>query len=46
MELYNLEKDPDEAVNLAQNHPEIVRRIESLMKKARSQTDDYPMRKL
>lgn len=46
MELYNLEKDPTEAVNLAQDHPEIVHRIKSLMKKARSQTDDYPMREL
>lgn len=41
-ELYNLEVDPGETTNLAAKHPEIVARIEGLMKSARTPSDEFP----
>ena len=35
-QLYNIEKDPGEAKNLAQEHPEIVSRLETAFKNDRS----------
>ena len=42
LELYDLEKDPAETVNLAGNHPEIVTRLEQIMKEARVPSAEFP----
>jgi arylsulfatase A len=36
LELYNLDRDPAEATNVAANNPDLVRRIEEVMKTART----------
>ncbi|MCH6255113.1 arylsulfatase [Puniceicoccaceae bacterium K14] len=40
-ELYNLVADPGEKVNLANSYPEILSRLESLMKSARTESDVF-----
>jgi len=44
IELYNLKNDPSETTNVAAQHPEIVSRIERIMKEARTDSPDYPIR--
>lgn len=41
MELYDLSKDPGEKNNLASAHPEVVQRIEAIMKNARVTSEVY-----
>ena len=42
-ELYNLENDPGESNNIANKHPEIVRKIESIMVEAREPSKLFPL---
>jgi arylsulfatase A len=42
MELYDLSKDIGEAINVAASNPEIVRKIDSIMKKEHIPSKDYP----
>ena len=42
-ELYNLENDPGESNNIANKHPEIVRKIESIMVEARVPSELFPL---
>jgi len=44
-ELYNLEDDPGETKNIADKHPDIVRKIKAYMIEARGDSEDYPIRK-
>lgn len=46
LELYNLKKDPGETKDVAAEHPEVVKKIESLMKEARAEAKDYPIKGL
>ncbi len=41
-ELYNLAQDPGETINLAETHPDVVARIESIMTTARHPSDLFP----
>lgn len=43
MELYNLDNDPSEKENVADKHPEIVKKMEDLMAEAHVQNDDWPL---
>lgn len=43
-ELYDLEKDISEQYNVAENFPDVVKRMRSYMKEAYSATEDYPER--
>jgi arylsulfatase A-like enzyme len=38
IELYDLERDPDEATNVAAANPDVVRRIEAIMKSSHSRS--------
>ncbi len=42
-ELYNLEKDPNEAKDLSNKHPEIVDRLDSLGRAAHTPNEDFPL---
>ena len=42
-ELYDLKNDPGENDNLANKHPEIVRKIESIMVEARTPSKLFPL---
>jgi arylsulfatase A len=42
VQLYDLEADPSESKDVAAEHPEIVSRIESLMKTERTVSKDFP----
>ena len=42
-ELYNLKNDPGESNNIANKHPEIVRKIESIMVEAREPSKLFPL---
>ena len=42
-ELYNLKNDPGESKNIAHKHPEIVRKIESIMVEARVPSELFPL---
>ena len=42
-ELYNLKNDPGESNNIANKHPEIVRKIESIMVEARVPSKLFPL---
>ena len=44
IELYDLAADPGESKNLAPAHPELVAKAESLMKTARTDDPNWPMR--
>jgi arylsulfatase A-like enzyme len=46
VELYNLKKDPGETRNIASKHPQIVSKIEQIMRTAPASCDDYPIGKL
>lgn len=41
LELYNLKNDPGETLNLAKKEPEVVKKIEFLMKEAFIESEDY-----
>jgi len=41
--LYDLAKDPQELNNVAVQNPAIVKKIESMMKKAHQQNPDWPL---
>jgi arylsulfatase A len=43
IELYDLKKDPQELNNIAVQNPAIVKKIESMMKKAHQQNSDWPL---
>ena len=43
-ELYNLKEDPGETTNIADKHPDIVRKISAYMVEARGGSEDYPIR--
>jgi arylsulfatase len=43
IELYNLKDDPAEAKNVAANHPDIVKKIEMLMREQHTISKDFPM---
>lgn len=43
IELYNLETDPQEKNNLAAKHPEIIKRVEQIMKEAYVPSKDWPL---
>jgi arylsulfatase A len=42
-ELYDLANDPAEAINLAQQHPDVVQRLELLMTREHRPSKDFPM---
>ena len=43
LELYDLARDPAEEKNVAEVHPETVKRMERLMEEARTPAPDYPV---
>jgi len=46
LELYHLERDPSESKNVALEYPQIVARIEQIMKATRIDSEDYPIGKM
>lgn len=44
LELYNVESDAAEAVDVAAEHPEVVARIEEWLKTARTESEEFPVR--
>jgi arylsulfatase len=42
-ELYDLAADPDESENVAQEHPDVVERIEQIMATARTESELFPL---
>ena len=44
IELYNLKDDPSETKNAASKHPQVVSQIEGIMRAARTDSEDYPIR--
>jgi arylsulfatase A-like enzyme len=45
LELYDLRNDPSEKADVAREHPEIVAKIESYLKSARSDSAQWPIKK-
>ena len=45
LELYDLKTDVGEKTNVADKHPEVVAKMESLLKSARSESQDWPIKK-
>ena len=43
LELYNLDVDPQESHNMAATHPELVQKIEAIMKEAYVPNPDWPL---
>ncbi|MHC4346156.1 MAG: sulfatase/phosphatase domain-containing protein, partial [Planctomycetota bacterium] len=43
LELYDLKRDPSETKNVAAENPQVVARIEELMKTAVDESEDYPI---
>ena len=43
IELYDLSEDPSETKNVADHHPDIVKKINELMKEAHVQNMDWPL---
>ena len=41
-ELYNLDVDISETINVANEHPEIIQKMNKLFKEARSETEGFP----
>ena len=44
-ELYNIDTDPDEKINVADQHPEIVAKIDAIIKEAHVGNKDWPLLK-
>jgi arylsulfatase A-like enzyme len=44
LELYHLKDDPGETTDVAAKHPEIVKKIKSLMVRAYAYSPDYPIK--
>lgn len=44
LELYNLKTDPSEAVNVAENHSDVIAKIESYLKTARTESERWPIK--
>jgi arylsulfatase A-like enzyme len=44
LELYNLKTDPSEAVNVAASHPDVIAKIETSLKTARTESDRWPIK--
>ena len=44
LELYNLKADPAERDNVADKHPDVVARIETYLKTARSESEQWPIK--
>src|SRR5262249_25517054 len=44
LELYDLEKDPREATNVASAHPDVVKRIDGYLKSARTDNPLWPIK--
>ena len=42
----NLKDDPGETTNIADKHPDIVRKISAYMVQARGDSEDYPIRRV
>ena len=42
IELYDLDKDPSESLNIADKHPKIVRKIAKIMDKAHTKSEIFP----
>jgi len=42
-EIYDLESDPSVSMNVAIDHPEIVRQIERIMQTARTEDPNWPL---
>lgn len=45
LELYDLQKDPAEAANVAAAHPDIVKKIEAYLQTARTESERWPVKK-
>ena len=43
VELYDLARDPAERTDVAEKNPEVVRRIERVMREARVPSKDFPI---
>jgi len=43
IELYNIKTDPSEINNIADKHPELVKKLEAIMKKAHVYNKDWPL---
>ena len=46
LELYDLKTDPGEMKNVAEQNPEVLAKLESIFKAARTDSDRWPMKKL
>ena len=46
LELYNLKSDPGEKKNVAEENSEVVAKLEELLKEARTDSPDWPIKKL
>jgi arylsulfatase A-like enzyme len=46
LELYDLDNDPGETKNVAEQHPDVVAKFEKYFKTARTDSDKWPMKKL
>jgi arylsulfatase len=46
VQLYNLSDDPSEKTNVAEKHPEIVKRLEKIMKEQHTPGKDFPLKAL
>ncbi|MSU58405.1 MAG: DUF4976 domain-containing protein [Pedosphaera sp.] len=44
IELYDLKSDPGEKQNVAEKNPEVVAKLEALLKRERTESDRWPMR--
>jgi len=42
LELYDLSKDPSESMNLADQHPQIIKKMETFLKTARTHSEYFP----
>ncbi|MFC2124346.1 arylsulfatase [Bacteroidota bacterium] len=43
LELYNLDLDPEESQNIAENYPEIVSMMKEILRDAHTRSDNFPM---